>query len=315
MAERREALGPISPTGRAVELRSGGARATIGTVAAVLRGLEVDGIELTEPLPDGHVPRFASGIVLSPWPNRVGGGRWSLDGEEFQLPITEPDRGNAIHGLLRFADYEILERTPDTVRLGAIIPPQTGWPAFLDTWVDYRLVPDGLVVRHGVVNLSADPAPYAVGAHPFLRVGATPVEALVLTVHADGWFESDERLLPIAERDVDGTGYDLRGGVRVGEVGGRLDTAFSRVRHGADGEVARLEDSSTGRRLVLRQDAGWRYLQVFTPTAFPAADGSTRPAVAIEPMTAPPDALRSGEGLIWLEPGETWEGGWELRLS
>jgi aldose 1-epimerase len=32
-------------------------------------------------------------------------------------------------------------------------------------------------------------------------------------------------------------------------------------------------------------------------------------------MTAPPDALNSGQGLIWLEPGATWQGSWGLGFS
>lgn len=305
----------ISPTGRTIEIVAGATRASIGSVAAVLRSLVIDGVAASEPLADGAHPRFASGIVLAPWPNRVGDGRWSLDGEVQQLPLTEPDRRNAIHGLLRFADYEIRAHGADSVRLGAIVPPQTGWPALLDTWVEYRVIPDGLEVLHGVTNHASTRAPFAVGAHPFLRIGDVPVEELVVTVHADGWIESDDRLLPVAERDVDGTPFDLRGGVRVGDVAGRLDTAYTRVRHAPSGEVARLEDPRSGRRLSLRDDADWQYLQVFTPTAFPGAEGAARPAIAIEPMTAPPDALRSGEGLIWLEPGASWSGSWGLRLS
>ena len=170
-------------------------------------------------------------------------------------------------------------------------------------------------MRHGAVNLSPFATPYAVGAHPFLRIGDTPVDDLRLTVHADRRFATDDRLLPIAQRPVDGTMFDLRGGVRVGDVGGLLDTAFSGVHHTPDGEVARLDDPVTGRRLSLLQDSDWRYLQVFTPTAFPGSDGRERQAIAIEPMTAPPDALRSGEGLVRLEPGARWDGGWALRLG
>jgi len=305
----------FTPTGRAIEIVAGGSRAVVGTVAAVLRSLAVDGVELTEPIGDGEPPRFANGTVLSPWPNRVGDGLWSLDGRPQQLVITEPDRHNAIHGLLRYADYEIRERSDDAVVLGALIAPQPGWPALVETWVEYRALPDGLRVRHGARNRSGMSIPYAVGAHPFLRLGDAPVEQLRLTVHADTRFETDERLLPVAERPVAGTPFDLRAGVRVGDVGGLLDTAFGGVRHAADGEVARLEDPAAGRRLSLHQDADWRYLQVFSPLAFPGADGRARPAIAIEPMSAPPDALRSGEGLVRLAPGERWEGGWALRLG
>ena len=48
------------------------------------------------------------------------------------------------------------------------------------------------------------------------------------------------------------------------------------------------------------------------------ADQVTRPerrrtAVAIEPMTCPPDALRTGVDLIELRPGASWRGTWGLR--
>lgn len=304
----------ITPTGRAVEITNGGTRAVIGSVAAVLRSLTVDGIRLNEPIADDERPGYANGIVLAPWPNRVADARWTYAGEPQRLAVTEPDRMNALHGLLRWADYEVRQRTPDAVVLGAIIPPQEGWPFLLDTWVEYRALPDGLAVRHGVRNRSAERAPYGTGAHAYLRVGDAPVEDLVVTLHADGFIETDERLNPVAEHDVDGTIYDLRPGVRVGDIGGRLDTAFTRVRHRPGGEVARLTDPSTGRSLVLAQDADWHYAQVFTPTDFPAATGP-RQAITIEPMTAPPNALNTGEGLIWLEPGEEWSGGWELRLA
>jgi aldose 1-epimerase len=52
---------------------------------------------------------------------------------------------------------------------------------------------------------------------------------------------------------------------------------------------------------------GW--VQVFTPDDHP---GRGR-AVAVEPMTCPPDALNSGTDLITLAPGETWQGSWGLR--
>ncbi|MBO9579061.1 MAG: aldose 1-epimerase family protein [Microbacteriaceae bacterium] len=311
MTERAD----IQPTGRPIVIEAGGTRAVVGTVAAVLRSFSVDGVQLTEPIADGDHPRFANGIVLSPWPNRVGDGRWSLDGEAQQLAITEVDRRTSLHGLLRFADYEVRAQSPEAVTLGAVVPPQLGWPLLLDTRVEYRVVPGALEVVHGVTNLSGRRAPYATGAHPFLRVGDAPVESLVVTLHASTYFDVDERLLPVAELPVDGTHYDLRDGVPVGDVGGRLDTAFGGVRHGADGEIARLTDPASGGTLSLHQDASWGYVQIFAPTSYPDAAGAGRHAIAIEPMTAPPDALRSGEALVWLEPGESWTGGWSLRYS
>ena len=309
----------ILPTGHAFVLERGDVRAEIGAVAAVLRSLTVRGADLTLPIPDDRAPAMCNGIILSPWPNRVRAGRWVLDGEPQQLDITEPARGGALHGLLQFADYEVTEQTPDAVTLAATIYPQHGWPFLLETWVRYELESDGLTVTHGARNLSTARAPYATGSHPYLKVGDAPIAELQLTVPASTYFAVDERLDPTAEVDVVGTPYDVRTPHRVGDLA--FDTAFGGVKH-ADvangrGDVAWLT-APDGSRTTLWQSTDWGYVQVFTTQVMPALDGppdAVIDAIAIEPMTAPPDALNSGQGLIWIEPGGTWEGSWGLRYS
>jgi aldose 1-epimerase len=270
----------------------------------------VGDVDLTEPLgADIAPPPFCSGIALAPWPNRVRGARWMLDGEVQQLDINEPSRGGALHGLLEFTEYEVRERTDASITLGAIIHPQHGWPFLMDTWVRFTLTDDALTVTHGARNLSDRLAPYATGTHPYLRIGAHDVADLVLTAPADEYLEVDERLDPIAWHPVEG-GTDLRGGVRVGEL--RLDTAFRGLR--AAERITASLTAPDGARLDVWQDDDWRYLQVFTTSIFPRPAGEGV-AVAIEPMTAPPDALNSGDDLIWLERGQSYEGTWGLRYT
>lgn len=285
-----------------------GVRAEIGTVAAVLRGLTVGGVALTESVPADSPPPMAAGIVLAPWPNRVRAARWDLDGTAQQLDITEVSRSNAIHGLLRNTEYEVREQSAGAVTLGALVPPQHGWPFLLDTWVRYQLRPDGLSVTHGVMNHADRSAPYAVGAHPYFRIGDASIEDLTLTVAASSYFEVDERMNPTAERPVAGTRFDLRAGVRVGDLD--LDTPFGGIVPGA---AARLT-AADGATVELVQGADWRYLQVFTAREFPRPPGRGL-AIALEPMTAPPDALNSGQGLRWLDPDASWEGGWAIRYT
>ncbi len=64
-------------------------------------------------LPPTTCPRPASGVVLVPWPNRIRDGKYSFDGEDLQLAISEPKFGNASHGLLRFGTYQAIEHTDD----------------------------------------------------------------------------------------------------------------------------------------------------------------------------------------------------------
>ncbi len=297
-----------------IPLRRGSVIAEVGTVAARLRALSVDGVALTETAVGDDIPPFCSGIALAPWPNRVRDARWTLDGETQQLDITEPDRGGALHGLLQFTDYEVTEQSADAVTLTAFIAPQHGWPFALDASVRFALTDDGITVTHGAANRSARSAPFAAGTHPFLRVGDVPVEDLTVTAPASTYFEVDERLNPTAESRVTDA-VDLRAGRRVGDL--ELDTAYGGLEHrnpsDGRGDSAWLE-APDGSRTTVWQNLDWGYLQVFTTPIFPRPSG-TGTAVAIEPMTAPPDALNSGQGLIWLEPGGTWQGSWGLRYS
>lgn len=303
-------MSTITGVGERFELRAGDAYAEIGTVAAVLCALRIGGVDLTEPLPrEVAPPPFCSGIALAPWPNRVRKGRWVLDGQVQQLDITEPSRGGALHGLLEFAEYEVRERTDASITLGATIHPQHGWPFLMDTWVRFELAPDGLTVTHGARNLSTARAPFAAGTHPYPRIGEFDVAELALTVAADEYLEVDEVLDPIAWHEVSG-GTDLRGGVRVGDLA--LDTAFRGLR--PDAQVTATLTAPDGSKLEVWQDDDWRYLQVFTTSEFPRT-GGVGTAVAIEPMTAPPDALNSGDDLIWLEPGAHYEGRWGFRYT
>jgi aldose 1-epimerase len=298
-------------TGTQYELSLGQAHAEITQVAAGIRHLSVGGVDLVEPFGPHEVSPMCNGITLVPWPNRVAGGRWMLEGEEQQLDITEPERGAALHGLLRDRPYDLVEHTEDSVALAATIFPTRGYPFVVDVTVRYRLVPDGLEVDYELSNPGTSRAPVAIGAHPYLRLGSVPIDDLVLTVPAGTRFETDAVLTPVREAPVAGTEFDLRGGRRVSEL--TLDDGFGAVEFSGDIAASRLT-APDGRFVELWQPREFGYVQVFTTHIFPRPDGLHR-AIAVEPMTAPPDALNTGQSLHWLEPGERWSIGWGIRYS
>ena len=206
--------------------------------------------------PKLETPPLGAGSVLVPWPNRVEDGVWRWNGVRQQLDLTEPDRHNAIHGLLRHTAYAVRERTDDSITLTATVFPQHGYPFQLDTAVSYRLEDDGITVRHDITNVSADTAPVAIGAHPYFRIGDVPTSDLTLTLAAATHFEVDARLNPIREVPVEGTEYDFRGGRLVDDL--RLDDGFGAVVFdgAGDGAVARHTlRSPDGRMLTLWQDS------------------------------------------------------------
>ncbi|WP_214368643.1 aldose 1-epimerase family protein [Pseudonocardia sp. H11422] len=297
----------MPPTGEQFEIAIDRARAVVTEVGAVLRVFEMDGRAYCETFDAGERPPRGSGAVLVPWPNRVRDGRWTWAGTPQQLALTEPDAGNAIHGLLRHVRWRPVEQSRNAVTLDAVVVPQPGWPVPLYTTVRYSLDDDGLAVTHTVRNEGVEPMPFGVGAHPYLRVGDTATDDLVLTLAAGTVLPLDDRQLPsgppapVTAADDFRTGRPLRGRALDTPFGGCAPAAGdTRVRHRLTGPDGGLE---------LWADPAFDWVQVFTPDDHP---GRGR-AVAVEPMTCPPDALNSGLGLITLAPEESWTGSWGLR--
>ncbi|WP_455904160.1 aldose 1-epimerase family protein [Microbacterium sp.] len=298
-------MNSASPTGTQVHLQLGDVSAQIAQVGASLRSLRIGAVDLIAPYPLDSPTPSCSGVVLAPWPNRVRDGLWNDEGTERQLAITEPKFGNASHGLLRFAAYDIADSASATT-LSATIFPQTGYPYLIETSVTYVLRADGIDVTHALTNRSATEAPVALGTHPFLTIGDVDPHDLVLRVPAQTAIDTDERMLPVGTRPAEGV---LRDGVRLGDI--TLDTGFTDLSRDADGLVRHSLTAPDGRRLTLWQGAGFDVVQVYTTDKYPGQSL----AVAIEPMTAPADALNSGVGLRRLNPGETWTLEWGITLD
>lgn len=300
---------PVS--GVQFEIRRGEALVRVGQVAAVLREFSVAGVHFTETWPDDLVAPMGCGMVLAPWPNRVAGGRWDHQGESRQLDITEPSRGNAIHGLLRNTAYALVEQTADALTLAASIYPQHGYPFTLDTSVTYALTDFGLRVTHRVANVGAATAPFGIGAHPYLRVGSVPATELTVTVSGATHAPVDDLMIPVSRESVQGKHIDLRGGLKVGDI--KADVALTDLVV-ADGRVAHRLSAPDGRALVLWADEVFGWVQVYAPGQFPVPGrADQRVAIALEPMTCAANALNSGDGLLWLEPGGQWSASWGLR--
>jgi aldose 1-epimerase len=297
-------------TGRQYEIRRGDALAVVTELAAGLRLYSRSGVLLTETYGDADIPPGAAGITLAPWANRVEDGVWYLDGKKQQLDITEVSRNNASHGLLRNTAYGLVDESQYSVTLEATVFPQHGYPFLLRHRVQYLLAEDlGLVVRQSLTNDSRTPAPFVLGAHPYLRLGGLDMSGLTLTVAAETRLVADKRLIPRSSEPVSGD-TDLRAGRQVGSLA--VDVALTDIRF--DGGVARHTLSAPdGRTVSLWQDEACTFVHVIVTTEFP---GRAR-AVAIEPMTGPANAFNSGDGLRWLAPGDSFTMSWgiEARLG
>jgi aldose 1-epimerase len=307
---RGEGPGESLPTGRQLELRRGGVRAVVTEVGATLRVLEVGGLAVLDGFPQGGMPESSRGQVLIPFPNRVDRGRYAFHGRTLELPLDEPDKANAVHGLVRWLNWAPLSRTPSRLVMGLVLHAREGYPFVLSLRVAYTLTPAGLRVRQTVRNLGAVPAPYGAGFHPYLRVGTARIDEAVLGLPARTYFLVNARLIPTGRASVAATPFDFRKPRPIGDT--VMDTGFTDLERDDDG-FARVELAAPGGRpqVSVLLDGSYRFLQVFTGDGLPDP-AARRRAIAIEPYTCAPNAFNNGLGLRVLAPGQTFSSVWEI---
>ena len=302
---------PHPPSGEQHEIRHGDQVVVVTEVGATLRSYSAGGFDVLDGFPLDEPSSAGRGQVLAPWPNRLDGGRYSFDELPGAAAIDEPELGNAIHGLVRWLPWLLASKTDETLALECVLHPQPAYPWRLELGLEYRLVAGGLEVVARATNGSPRSAPFGIGFHPYLTMGIA-VDEVRLTIPASRRVTTDDRALPIGEVDVAGTGFDFSLGRPVGVT--RLDTCFTGLARAADGRShARLESTDGERGVEVWADEAFGYLQAYTGDTLEPAS-RRRQAIAIEPMTCPPNAFASGVDVIRLEPGASWSGACGIAL-
>ena len=321
MTTRSEESGPVADigprvpvTGDQYELAAGDYRAVVTGLGAGLRQFSWAGEPVLYGYEPDELPPGAAGQLLAPWPNRVDHGQYEFSGQHYQLDLSEPKNGNAIHGLTRWAAWELVHQETSRVVLRHQPHGYTGFPFSLAVSAEYRLTAGGgLQVTVSAANRGSRPAPFGTGQHPYFTAGSAPLDEWELELPASRWLPADDRGIPSGPaQDIDGTVCDFREPHPIGAS--VLDHALTGLNRAADGRVwAHLR--SSGRQVSMWAGAGYGWLQVFTSDTLHGE--RHRKAVAIEPMTCPPNAFASGVDLIVLAPGETVSQTWgaEARAS
>jgi aldose 1-epimerase len=238
--------------------------------------------------------------ILHPWANRLAGFDYAVDGRTVRLPGAPPlvrceEHGLPIHGLLSGSPHwrvRSIVADGDRVRLAATLAfdahPEllAAFPFPHTLRLDATLDPGGVTVATTVQPTGDVAVPVAFGFHPYLRLPGVDRAAWVLDLPARRYLFSDVRGVPTGHHEAEHA-TRLTLGTRT------FDDSFDRIADGAAFAV-----SGGGRRLTVTFVAGYPAAQVFSP---PGAQ-----FVCFEPMTAPANALRSGDGLRRVAPGGTF---------
>jgi aldose 1-epimerase len=245
--------------------------------------------------------------LLHPWANRLRDWRYAAAGRAVTIDrsrgIVRADENDLpIHGALAAAeDWDVIESGADDASAWLAAALDYGrrddrlavFPFRHRLELELRLAGEALTITTTVVAAD-DPVPLAFGWHPWLALPGVPRAEWELAQPARTAFALDDRQLPTGERtDVP---------AERGPLGDRaLDT------HSAVPEDATYLLSGGGREIAVEWAGGYRYAQVFAPTALDV--------VCLEPMMAPVAALSTGEELEVAQPGERASATFRVRVT
>jgi len=301
----------VHPSGKQFRISAGGHAATIVEVGGGVREYTVDGQPVLQPYPLEAMCDGAHGAPLIPWPNRLAGGRYTFGGVDYQVALSEPEKNNAIHGFLRWRSWHPLRHEPDRVTMATRLHPLEGYPFTLDVEVDYTLSDDGLEVRTTATNSGEQACPYGCGQHPYLSPGDGLVDDC--TLHLDAATRittNDQRQLPTGRQPVEGTRYDFRDGRRLADL--QVDYAFTDLTRDNAGKAWTRLVRPDGTSAELWIDQAYPIVEIYTADTL--APARRRRGMGTEPMTCPPNALQTGEGVIALQPGSSSTSSWGAVL-
>jgi len=301
----------VPPSGEQVEIRWGRQRAIVVEVGGGLREYWVDGQSVLDGYAEDEMISGGPGQPLLPWPNRLQDGRYEFGGQTLQLPVNEIGHNNAIHGLTRWTNWTVAAREADRVTMALVLHPQPGYPFTLSLTIEYTLTDAGLGVRTRACNLGSAPLPYGAGQHPYLKASTDLVDDVQLKIPARQRVETDERQLPTGRLlAVAGSDWDFRDFRPIGAQ--CLDTCYTDLERDSDG-LARVElRAGGGPTLSLWVDGEYPFVMAFTGDTL--APERRRKGLAVEPMTCPANAFRTGWGLKTLAPGQASVSTWGITF-
>jgi len=298
------------PSGEQIAIAHGDERCVITEVGATLRTFVKGGVSVVEGFAGEEVPTGARGQVLYPWPNRIGNGEWTFSERAARPQIDDVDHSTAIHGLVRWRPFRIDAVNQNRCSLTLLLHPTPAYPFLSEINVTYHLGRLGLTVTTTVTNRDDVPIPFGVGFHPYLAVTTPTIEGAELEIPASAYVAVNDRQLPTGEiLPLIGQPFDFT--TRKSVSGHEIDTTFTELRRDDSGLATVVVVDTNGGEVELSVDRNFPYLQVYTGDRLER--GRRRTSIAVEPMTCPPDALRSGKDVVVLEPGQHWAGSWRLR--
>jgi aldose 1-epimerase len=306
-------MSPLTPDTE-LTLTHGAYALTVSPYGASLRGLTRG----SKPVITGYHGKAGKvggeGDVLVPWPGRITDGRYTFEGQSYQLPQNDKEASSAIHGFLRTQMWEIERQDESMVTFRITTSPENhaGYPFALTTRLTYRLSDDGLAVHLTVENTGASNAPVAAGHHHYFTVNSPAIDGDTLHVPFESTLEYKDllptgRVLPVAD-----TEFDFRHPHVLGKT--QFNTCYLGPQRDTDGKIRIRLAAPNGPALTVWLDESFGYVVLYSGDPLP--EDYRRKALAIEPMSCASDAFNHPDwGLVTLTPGEVMHATWGVTVE
>ncbi|MEZ6060880.1 MAG: aldose 1-epimerase [Planctomycetaceae bacterium] len=289
-------------------------------VAKLSESESINVIDAADGFEHGDKPVSHSGIpLLFPFPNRIRSGRFTWDGQEFDLPesLVGFNNGNAIHGFALDRPWRVVEQTEASVtgtfKLSDDAPERRSlWPADAQITLRYSLSNNNLRADITVHNPDDKPLPWGFGTHAYFKLPlAAESKPGHCTIYApvrkrwelEGCLPTGKLLSPPEDgRLIEAPYFDTL----------KLDDVYTDIVP-KDGIVeCQIIDEHAGAQVVQRCDDSFREIVAFTPP--------WTSAVCLEPYTCTTDAINLQQrgidaGLQVLAPGASWRGWIEIAVG
>jgi aldose 1-epimerase len=205
------------------------------------------------------------GAVVGRYGNRIRGGKFSIDGHQYQVPAN--NNGNALHGGPHGFDLHlwVTKEIPNGVEMSLVSPDgEMGFPGTLTVHVRYTLVGGAVHINYSATT--DKPTVVNLTNHSYFNLageGSGTILDEVLMINADEYTPVDASLIPVGgPKPVAGTPFDFRKPTPIGarintpneqlKIAGGYDHNF--VLNGKNGEMklaAKVYDPKTGRVLTV----------------------------------------------------------------
>jgi aldose 1-epimerase len=288
--------------------------ATVAPFGASLRGLTYEGISVVTGYSGKANKVGGQGDVLIPFPGRVKGGRYIWDGVTYEMPLTDKDGPNAIHGFVRLVDWQVTRQTESKATFQLDFAGAEGYPFPLSLSVTYMLTVTGLTCVFEVQNVGTMDAPVSVGFHPYFTVGADnlgQIDTDILTLPFSSLLEMEELIPTGRVRPVSEAHLDFRDPRPIDST--KFNSCFLHPIRDENGNVT-VTLQSENRKIGVWMDESFGSVVLYSGDPLP--DSHRRKSLAIEPMTGGSDSFNHPEfGLHRLRPGGIFTGKWGVTVK